>query len=444
MKASDCILFSGGAPGAEAAFGACAERHGIEEVNFTFDGHNIDRHRGVRVLNHEELLAGDVSLEYVSRLMHRRYTESPTLRCVLQTLWYQVNSGQEIYVIGAIQDDDTVRGGTGWGAEFAKLCNKPLFVFDQDGESLVPLDGLGVGDAERREPPRHHASALHRHRDEDDSGQQPGGAPAAVRPLVHILTRFCQYLRLWRIEMRVTVLLLASVLFACAPAFAQEWELYTNNEDGFKLDFPGTPKITQTTFKSEYGAELPARVYTANKGQERYSLTVADYREAPRLLDEKAKATCQPGDERSCGLTLAGRGYWKEDMAGAVLWATYNFLQRNAKLTHLAYAWQDLVAGHEIQLLNPDQSRTFAFVAMHTDRLYILEGTVPKGYPPPVLFQQSMGYVDKNGNGMRYQTIYSNMYAEHPDVFPGQPKLTGQGRGGGPGAAPNAPPANGR
>ena len=132
MNASDCILFSGGAPGAEAAFGACAERHGIDEVNFTFDGHRIDRHRGVRVLNHEELLAGDVSLEYVSRLMHRRYTEGPTLRRVLQTLWYQVNNGQEIYVVGAIQDDDTVKGGTGWAAEFAKLCNKPLFVFDQE------------------------------------------------------------------------------------------------------------------------------------------------------------------------------------------------------------------------------------------------------------------------------------------------------------------------
>ena len=51
---------------------------------------------------------------------------------MLQTLWYQVNSGQEIYVLGVIQDDQTVRGGTGWGAEFAKLCNKPLYVFDQE------------------------------------------------------------------------------------------------------------------------------------------------------------------------------------------------------------------------------------------------------------------------------------------------------------------------
>ena len=132
MKPADCILFSGGAAGAEAEFGACAERHGVEEVNFTFDGHPIARQRGVRVLNHEELLAGDVSLAYVSRLMHRRYTDSATIRKVLQTLWYQVNHGQEIYVIGAILDDQTVRGGTGWGAEFAKLCNKPLYVFDQD------------------------------------------------------------------------------------------------------------------------------------------------------------------------------------------------------------------------------------------------------------------------------------------------------------------------
>ena len=141
MKAADCILFSGGAPGTEAAFGASAERHGVEETNFTFDGHTIARHRGVRVLNHEELQGGDVSLECVSRLMRRRYSDSPTIRKVLQTLWYQINQGQEIYVIGKILDDGTVRGGTGWGAEFAKLCNKPLFVFDQEKDGWFEWTG---------------------------------------------------------------------------------------------------------------------------------------------------------------------------------------------------------------------------------------------------------------------------------------------------------------
>lgn len=141
MKREDVILFSGGAVGAEDAFGACAEQFGIEEVNFSFDGHKPARTRGLRILNHEELAAGEVSLTYVSRLMHRRYPDTPTFRKILQSIWYQINSGQEIYVVGTIQQDDTVRGGTGWGAEFAKLCNKPLFVYDQDHNNWYQWDG---------------------------------------------------------------------------------------------------------------------------------------------------------------------------------------------------------------------------------------------------------------------------------------------------------------
>jgi hypothetical protein len=131
MKKEDCILFSGGAQGAEAEFGANAESFGIEEVNFTFIGHSIIRKRGLRVLNHEELKNGDVSLEYVSNLMNRRYTDNETFRKILQSIWYQINNGQEIFVIGEILDDKSVKGGTGWGAEFSKICNKPLHVFDQ-------------------------------------------------------------------------------------------------------------------------------------------------------------------------------------------------------------------------------------------------------------------------------------------------------------------------
>jgi len=152
LKREDEILFSGGALGAEEAFGACAESFGIEEVNFSFDGHKPARTRGLRVLNHEELAAGEVSLGYVSRLMNRRYPDTPTFRKILQSIWYQINNGQEIYVIGVIQPDKTVRGGTGWGAEFAKLCNKPVFVFDQDrdawsrwtGDDWQTLDGSAM------------------------------------------------------------------------------------------------------------------------------------------------------------------------------------------------------------------------------------------------------------------------------------------------------------
>ena len=135
LEAGSCILYSGAAQGAEAAFGAAAERYGVEEVNFTFEGHNDARQRGIRVLTHEELDQGDVSLTYVSRMMNRTFPDTRLFKKVLQTIWHQVNHGQEIWVVGRILDDQTVKGGTGWGAEFAKLCNKPLTVFDQEREA---------------------------------------------------------------------------------------------------------------------------------------------------------------------------------------------------------------------------------------------------------------------------------------------------------------------
>ena len=86
LNRDDCTLYSGAAQGAEAEFGAAAERYGIDEVNFTFEGHTDARTRGIRVLTHGELKRGDVSLAYVSRLMHREFRDTPLFRKVLHGL----------------------------------------------------------------------------------------------------------------------------------------------------------------------------------------------------------------------------------------------------------------------------------------------------------------------------------------------------------------------
>jgi hypothetical protein len=131
VNREECICYSGGANGAEAAFGAAAERYGIDEINFTFEGHASARQRGRRELTRAELRQGDVSLGYLSRLMHRAYPDTPLFRKVLQTIWHQVQCGKEIFIVGKINSDATVTGGTGVAAEFAKLFNKPVNVFDQ-------------------------------------------------------------------------------------------------------------------------------------------------------------------------------------------------------------------------------------------------------------------------------------------------------------------------
>ena len=212
--------------------------------------------------------------------------------------------------------------------------------------------------------------------------------------------------------MRLNAFVLVALLAIPCTAAAQEWEEYASREDGFRLNFPGEPKVTEITWMSQLNYVLPGRVYSAEKGRERYSLTVVDYSSIEQQGIERGK-TCPPGNAncRANAPPALGPGYSHHDERGAIVYATFKLLQRDAKLNFLAYEWQDLVEGHLVQLTNnADQSRTFAWVGMHAHKLYILEGTVPAGYPEPGLFQQSMQWIDKNGNGIRYQSIYSNSF----------------------------------
>src|SRR3989440_3309573 len=94
--------------------------------------------------------------------------------------------------------------------------------------------------------------------------------------------------------LRITLLALA--LSIAAPAFAQEWIEFASREDRFTCNFPTQPKITETTFRSQHEADLPARIYSAAEGPNKYSVTVIDYTQAQRILTEKAKS-CPAGAE---------------------------------------------------------------------------------------------------------------------------------------------------
>ncbi|MFP7753581.1 hypothetical protein ACLG6S_02825 [Thermodesulfobacteriota bacterium B35] len=131
MNASECTLYHGGLKGAETIFGENAEKYGVSEVIFTFEGHKLNRDRNAIVLSEEELQRGDISMEIASRMMNRTYYETEKIRKVLQCIFHMVNRGHQVFVIGTILDDNSVKGGTGWAVELAKLFNRPLHVYDQ-------------------------------------------------------------------------------------------------------------------------------------------------------------------------------------------------------------------------------------------------------------------------------------------------------------------------
>ncbi len=123
-------FYSGGHQGAEAAFGQQAEAYGIREINFAYPGQTVERRRGLTVLGPEALKKGAISMEIVSMRMGRSFSREADIRKVLQTIFHMVNMGHQVFSIGWIQPDGTVKGGTGWAVELGKWFNRPLSVFD--------------------------------------------------------------------------------------------------------------------------------------------------------------------------------------------------------------------------------------------------------------------------------------------------------------------------
>jgi len=178
-----------------------------------------------------------------------------------------------------------------------------------------------------------------------------------------------------------------------ASAFGQNWLEYINRGDRFIVNFPGTPEISTTTHISAFAVTYPARVYSVEKGASRYAMTVVDYTEAVRRHRERTDGT-----EANAGSTVPTM-----DVRASVAHAANGFRTRGGTVTYDAWLDIDKVEGHQLQITNPDQSRSFIAILLNAARLYILEATVPRGYPPPVLFQSSLGFLDENGRRIRYQ-----------------------------------------
>ncbi len=215
-----------------------------------------------------------------------------------------------------------------------------------------------------------------------------------------------------RNQVRTTTMCVLAFLFLLSPAFAQEWVKYRSDSDGFEMEIPpGQPvRKVDTTYQSWTGFTLPARIYSVQRGAERYSVTVADYTNIQELGRAKLKK-CQANLEICTGTPLSGEGYWKHDLRGAMLHAAANLVKRDAKVLDMAWDQISRVSTIQVSLLNnSDESRNYALVTMNQRMLYIVEGTVPKGSPSAVRFGGSFSIISRDGStgGFAYPSLYSN------------------------------------
>ena len=193
--------------------------------------------------------------------------------------------------------------------------------------------------------------------------------------------------------MRISSLLVALIFLFSNTVVAQGWRVFTDRSQYFSVNFPGEPEITEISYDSEYGATLPAKVYAVRNGDSLHSVTVVDFSDAARIYQELPDRT----DEGN------NAALWLYDQRASVAYAARNFRLRGGEVTYDAWHHIDLVEGHQLQITNPDQSRTYASMYLHDGRLYVLEATVPQGSLPQGLFQQSLSFLDEDGNRIRYR-----------------------------------------
>ena len=178
----------------------------------------------------------------------------------------------------------------------------------------------------------------------------------------------------------------------CPYASAQGWFEYINMDDYFIVNFPGEPFITQTTRMSAFEVEYPANVYTVENDHGFYQIMVVNYR------DYVERHRTKPGrHEANSSISVP-----ITDVRASVAHEANNFRTRGGEVTYDAWADIDKIEGHQLQITNPDSSRSFISIHLHAGRLYVLEGRVPGDSPAPGVFQQSLGVLDEEGRRIRY------------------------------------------
>ena len=234
-----------------------------------------------------------------------------------------------------------------------------------------------------------------------------------------------------RNQARTTITCVLAFLFFLPLAFGQEWTTHRSERDGFEAQWPGQPRVVETTWESSAGFTLPSRIYSLERGPERYSVTVADYTGIEALGIEKLR-NCPPNLEICVGTPLSGAGYWKHDLRGAMLWAASMLIKRDVKVTDMS--WNQISRISTIQLSltnNSDESSTYALVTMNQRMLYIVEATVPKEAPSPVRFGGTFGMISRNtyedGGGFAYPSLYSNEVYGVGDIPPPPPAEGAEG-----------------
>ncbi len=187
------------------------------------------------------------------------------------------------------------------------------------------------------------------------------------------------------------LILLVTSLTAPLLANAQDWQTFVDQEEFFAINVPGKPEVAEVLYASEWGGNLPAKIYSLTAKDVDYRVTVVNYG-----TDDTSYV--QVDDHTDDDFP------WLYDFRGSIAYAAHNIRKRGGEVTYDAWHHIEMVEGHQLQITHADGSRTWAGIYLYEDtgRLYIVEAKAPQDALPQGLFQQSLNFLDEDGNRVRY------------------------------------------
>ncbi len=189
---------------------------------------------------------------------------------------------------------------------------------------------------------------------------------------------------------------IASIMLISSTALAQRFAPFESEQDRFRILVPGgTFDIETVDYETEYGVVVPARVHTAETDDGTYTLTVVDYTNAMELHEQRIAELD--------GVYLAV--YGEVDVRASVAYAALQIRQRAASVQYDNYHYIGRVDGHQLHTTNHDGTRTYAGMYLLESKLYVIEATVNPGTPPGGIFQQSLEFLDDDGNGIFFDSF---------------------------------------
>jgi hypothetical protein len=157
-----------------------------------------------------------------------------------------------------------------------------------------------------------------------------------------------------------------AMLFASGTARAQNWIEFQDRAWGVGINFPEEPvaeDIEYTTFEDR---TVPGKRFTVETETGRYTLTAVSFASDP--TDSLTAVSFATAAIRAKGVSTYDNYHALDGVPG----------------------WMMSVTEHDGWLLQ-------AFVLFLDQRLYIAEGSVAPGTPPPSNFQQSITVIDPTG-----------------------------------------------